>query len=92
MVLTLYAHPISTCGRRVAALLHEKNVPYKLVAPDIATNEIKSEKWVAKHPFGMMPFIDVSSIFRSPIFIALQPPTPTPLSTFCVRFCIALIC
>lgn len=58
MVLKLYTLHNATCGRRVAAILHEKNVPYQLIEPDTSKMEHKSAEWKAKHPFGQMPFID----------------------------------
>jgi glutathione S-transferase len=62
MVLKLYTSAQATCGRRVAVILHEKNVPYELIQPNWATKEHKSEAWTKNHPFGQMPYIDVSIV------------------------------
>ncbi|KAG8803803.1 hypothetical protein FRC17_006120 [Serendipita sp. 399] len=58
MVLKLYAHPLSSCGRRVGVVLHEKKVPYELISPDLHNGEIKSDAWKKNQPFGQMPYID----------------------------------
>lgn len=58
MVLKLYTASMSSCGRRVAVILHEKNVPYQLIEPDWSKMEHKSAEWLAKQPFGQMPYID----------------------------------
>ena len=58
MVLKLVGSPLSTCTRRVAVVLREKNVPYELVAIDFATAEHKSPEFLAKQPFGQVPYLD----------------------------------
>jgi Glutathione S-transferase, N-terminal domain len=60
MVLKLYTASLSTCGRRVAVILHEKKVPYELIQGNWAAKEHKSEAWTKNQPFGQMPYIDVS--------------------------------
>ncbi|RXW15172.1 hypothetical protein EST38_g10678 [Candolleomyces aberdarensis] len=57
MVLTLYGYPISTCSKRVAVVLHEKQVPFKFVTIDLATGEQKAPVHLEKHPFGETPYI-----------------------------------
>ncbi|KAH9925143.1 glutathione transferase [Fomitopsis serialis] len=57
MVLKLYGSPLSTCTRRVAAVLKEKNVPYELIAVDLASGAHKSPEYLAKQPFGQVPYI-----------------------------------
>ncbi|PCH37492.1 glutathione transferase [Wolfiporia cocos MD-104 SS10] len=57
MVLKLYGSPMSTCTRRVALTLKEKNVQYELIAIDITKNEHKSASFVANQPFGQVPYI-----------------------------------
>jgi len=42
----------------VAAVLVEKQVPYELVPVDLANGEHKSPEYLAKHPFGQIPYID----------------------------------
>ena len=63
MVLTLYGYPISTCSKRVAVVLHEKQVSFKFVTIDLATGEQKAPVHLEKHPFGETPYIIVSSHF-----------------------------
>jgi glutathione S-transferase len=46
MVLKLYAHNMSTCGRRVATILVEKKVPFKLLPAE----NIKGEAWLEHQP------------------------------------------
>ncbi|KAF8072245.1 glutathione S-transferase [Lyophyllum atratum] len=58
MVLKLYGASISTCVRRVAAVLLEKQVPFELIAVDFAKGEHKSPEFLEKQPFGQMPYID----------------------------------
>jgi len=71
MVLKLYASAMSTCGRRVGAILHEKKVPYELIQPNWVAKEHKSEAWVKNQPFGQMPYIDVR--IPSYFFPSLSP-------------------
>ncbi|KAF9475961.1 thioredoxin-like protein [Pholiota conissans] len=58
MVLKLYGHPLSTCTRRVAVVLHEKNVPFEFHSIDLAKGEHKSAEFLEKQPFGQVPYID----------------------------------
>ena len=57
MVLKLHGSPISTCTKRVATVLREKNVPFELVAIDFAKGEHKSPGFTAHQPFGQVPYI-----------------------------------
>ncbi|KAM6494380.1 putative glutathione S-transferase [Amanita muscaria] len=58
MVLKLVGSPTSTCGQRVAIVLHEKNVPFELVPINLAKGEQKAPAYVEKQPFGQVPYID----------------------------------
>ncbi|KAF4615736.1 hypothetical protein D9613_012468 [Agrocybe pediades] len=58
MVLNLYGNPLSTCTRRVAVVLHEKQVPFVFHPIDMANKEHKSPEFLAKQPFGQVPYID----------------------------------
>jgi len=58
MVLKLHTASVSSCGRRVAVILFEKNVPFELIEPDWAVQEHKSDEWKKNQPFGQMPYID----------------------------------
>ena len=57
MVLKLYGIYRSPWVRLVATILHEKNVPFELVSVNIADNEHKTPEFLAKHPFGQIPYI-----------------------------------
>ena len=67
MVLKLYGSPRSPYVRIVAAVLHEKQVPFELVLVDLANGEHKTPEYLAKHPFGQVPCIvcDLSILFAS---------------------------
>ncbi|KAG5734657.1 Glutathione S-transferase [Termitomyces sp. T112] len=58
MVLKLYGAGRTTSVRRVAAFMREKNIPFELVAIDVAHGEHKSPAYKEKHPFGLVPYID----------------------------------
>ena len=57
MVLTLYGGPLTTCSKRVALILHEKQVPFKFVEIDLRTGQHKSPAFLEKQPFGQVPVI-----------------------------------
>ncbi|ESK89541.1 hypothetical protein Moror_1201 [Moniliophthora roreri MCA 2997] len=58
MVLKLYGSPSSTCTRRVATILYEKQIPYELIVIDMAKGEHKAPDFVKNQPFGQVPYID----------------------------------
>ncbi|KAJ7157541.1 glutathione S-transferase [Mycena crocata] len=58
MVLKIFGSPLSTCTRRVATVLVEKQVPFEFVAVDLAKAEQKASGFIAKQPFGQVPYID----------------------------------
>ena len=62
MVLKLYGGYRSPWVRLVAAVLLEKQVPYELVSVDFASREHKSPEYLAKHPFGQVPYIVCDSL------------------------------
>jgi hypothetical protein len=57
MVLKLYGTGQSTCTRRVATVLHEKNIAFELVVVDLMKGEHKSPEYLKKQPFGQVPYI-----------------------------------
>jgi Glutathione S-transferase, N-terminal domain len=57
MVLKLYGIYRSPFVRLVAAVLLEKQVPFELVPVDFDNKEHKSPEYLAKHPFGQIPYI-----------------------------------
>ncbi|KAG6906024.1 hypothetical protein DXG01_016252 [Tephrocybe rancida] len=58
MVLKLYGSPFSTCSKRVATVLLEKEVPFELIEIDLAKQEQKMPAYMEKQPFGQLPYID----------------------------------
>ncbi|TFK27958.1 glutathione S-transferase [Coprinopsis marcescibilis] len=58
MVLTLYGNANSTCTKRVANVLHYKQVPFEFVSIDFAKGEHKSPEFLKKQPFGQVPYVD----------------------------------
>ena len=57
MVLKLYGASGSTCSKRVATILREKEVPYELVGINFAQGEQKTPEYLEKQPFGQVPYI-----------------------------------
>ena len=62
MVLKLHGVYRSAWVRLVAAVLVEKQVPFELVSVDLANGEHKSPEYLAKHPFGQVPYIVCDSL------------------------------
>ena len=62
MVLKLYGVYRSPWVRLVAAVLNEKQVPFELISVDLANGEHKSPEYLAKHPFGQVPYIVCDSL------------------------------
>ncbi|KAJ8468218.1 hypothetical protein ONZ45_g17323 [Pleurotus djamor] len=57
MVLTLVGSPFSTCTKRVATVLHEKQIPFAFKPIDFAKAEHKAPEFVKYQPFGQVPYI-----------------------------------
>lgn len=85
MVLKLVGAPKATCTRRVAAILHEKRVPFEVVPVNMAAGEHKSPAYLEKHPFGVVPYIVCPhSLFLfgfASLNAIMSPPPPPLLST-----------
>ena len=62
MVLKLYGIYRSPWVRLVAAVLQEKQVPFELVNVDVENKEHKTPEYLAKHPFGQIPYIVCGSL------------------------------
>ena len=62
MVLKLYGVYRSPWVRLVATVLNEKKVPFELVSVDLANGKHKSPEYLAKHPFGQVPYIVSDSL------------------------------
>lgn len=58
MVLKIHGMPMSTCTRRVAAVLKYLDVPYELVTVDLRAGAHKAPEYLAKQPFGQVPYMD----------------------------------
>ncbi|KJA19735.1 hypothetical protein HYPSUDRAFT_854501 [Hypholoma sublateritium FD-334 SS-4] len=58
MTLKLYGYSVATGTRRVAVVLHEMNVPFKLIPVDLRKGEQKSPEFMRYQPFGLTPYID----------------------------------
>ncbi|KAF9077778.1 glutathione S-transferase [Rhodocollybia butyracea] len=58
MVLKLVGSPYSTCTARVAVVLLEKKIPYELIPIDLSKGQQKTPEFLAKQPFGLVPYID----------------------------------
>jgi glutathione S-transferase len=58
MVLKLYGSVQSTCTKRVATILKEKQVPFEFFPINFATGEHKTPEYLKKQPFGQVPYID----------------------------------
>ncbi|EAU83236.1 glutathione S-transferase [Coprinopsis cinerea okayama7 len=58
MVLKLFGHPDSTCTKRAAVVLHEKNIPFEFHQIDFSKQEHKSPGFLEKQPFGQVPYLD----------------------------------
>jgi len=56
-MVKLYGYPMSTCTRLVALVCMEKEIPYELIKIDLAKGEHKFPDFVAKQPFGQVPYI-----------------------------------
>ncbi|KAJ6541193.1 glutathione S-transferase [Mycena vulgaris] len=57
-ILKLYGMQHATCTRRVATVLHEHKVPFELIEIDLMKGEHKTPEFLAKQPFGQIPYID----------------------------------
>ncbi|KIY70675.1 glutathione S-transferase [Cylindrobasidium torrendii FP15055 ss-10] len=58
MVLKLYGWTRSIATKRAAIILHEKQVPFEFVDVDIFKGEHKLPEYIAKQPFGEVPYLD----------------------------------
>lgn len=57
--ITVYGTPVSTYVRTVRLLLEEANADYDLKSVDIFNGENTSAEYLAKHPFGKVPTVEV---------------------------------
>jgi len=66
-VIKLYGSPKSTCTRRVANILKEKNLPYELISINLAEKANTTPEYLDKQPFGQIPVLEDNgySIYES---------------------------
>ena len=57
--IIVYGTPISAYVRTVRLLLEEAGADYELKSVDIFNGENKSSEYLAKHPFGKVPTVEV---------------------------------
>ncbi len=58
MTIKLYAHPASTCSRKVLCTLHEKGAAFDFTLVDITKGEQKGAEHLARQPFGVVPALE----------------------------------
>ena len=56
--MKVYGHPMSTCTRKVLATLAEKGHEASFELVDLMKAQQKSPQYMAKHPFGVIPFFE----------------------------------
>lgn len=57
--IIVYGTPISTYVRTVRLLIESSGAPYELRSVDIFNGETKTADYLAMHPFGKVPTVDV---------------------------------
>jgi glutathione S-transferase len=63
MAIKLYGFPQSTCTRRVATVLAEKDISYEMIALDFGSAEHKKPEYLKLQPFGKVPLLDDNGFF-----------------------------
>jgi glutathione S-transferase len=56
--MKVHGHPMSTCTRKVLTTLAEKGHEAQFVLVDLMKGQQKSPEYMAKHPFGVIPFFE----------------------------------
>nr|QEE82349.1 anthocyanin-related glutathione S-transferase [Lilium hybrid cultivar] len=54
----IYGVPMAVCPQRVMLCLVEKAVPFEIIYVDLDKMEQKEPKYMAKQPFGQVPYIE----------------------------------
>ena len=54
---------MSTCSKRVATILKEKNIPYELVSVNMAEGANTTPEYLEKQPFGQVPVLEDNGYF-----------------------------
>lgn len=56
--MKVFGHPMSTCTRKVLAVLAEKGHEAEFVLVDLMKGEHKQPAFLARHPFGVVPALE----------------------------------
>lgn len=56
--MKIYGHPISTCTRKVLAVLAERNANFEFGTVNLMTGDHKSAEHMARQPFGQIPVLE----------------------------------
>jgi glutathione S-transferase len=56
--MKVYGHPISTCTRKVLAVLAERQANFDFVTVDLMTGAHKAADHLARQPFGQIPVLE----------------------------------
>ena len=56
--MKLYGHPMSTCTRKVLTTLAEKGHEAQFMMVDLMKGQQKSPEYMARHPFGVVPYFE----------------------------------
>lgn len=70
MVVKLYGDVRSSCTQRALTILKEKDVPFEYHHVDFAKGEQKSPEYLAKQPFGQLPYL-VSNPSKNDFLVVL---------------------
>jgi len=62
MTIILHGSQHATCTKRVAVVCKELGVPYTLDIVNVKDGEHKKEEYLAKHPFGVIPWAEIDGI------------------------------
>ncbi len=57
-MIKVFAHPASTCSRKVLITLAETKTPHEFILVDFAKGEHKAPAHMARQPFGQVPTIN----------------------------------
>jgi glutathione S-transferase len=56
--MKLFGHPLSSCTRKVLVVLAEKGAAADFVHVDLFAAEQKTQSYLARHPFGVVPVLE----------------------------------
>jgi glutathione S-transferase len=61
-MIKLFAHPASTCSRKVLCTLNELELPYEFTLVDLFKGETKTPEHLKRQPFGKVPAIEDGAV------------------------------